>query len=228
MPVGTLHTLGGTRRARLLPAESRSNLRRWKDLQPDFVKIDKLLTQGIANSPQSVALVRAIVGFGNALGTELIAEGVEDAKDLHVLRDLGIAHGQSYLFGRPRRRCSRRCPSPWLPPSATPASPVMPHASQPSRPNVLRSLSVVQAPALSPQTPIDEVSAIFQKHPELHALAVVDKRTPVSLINRQSFVNDYARMSPARSMSRRPGLAYGSSTPAHRGARGERRACSAS
>ncbi|MGJ7583129.1 EAL domain-containing protein, partial [Variovorax sp. RHLX14] len=210
--VEALHALGA-RVALDDFGEGHSNLRRWKELQPDFVKIDKLLTQGIANSPQSVALVRAIVGFGNALGTELIAEGVEDAKDLHVLRDLGIAHGQGYLFGRPAPALQPALPEPMAATIRDTRIAVMPHASQTSQPNVLRSLLVIQAPALSPQTPIDEVSEIFQKHPELHALAVVDKGTPVSLINRQSFMNDYARMYFREVHGRRPCLAYGSSTP---------------
>ncbi|RQO62319.1 diguanylate phosphodiesterase [Variovorax sp. KBW07] len=193
--------------------EGHSNLRRWKDLQPDFVKIDKLLTQGIASSPQSVALVRAIVGLGNALGTELVAEGVEDAKDLRVLRDLGIAHGQGYLFGRPAPALQSSLPEPVTATIHDARIAVMPHASQPSQPNVLRGLSVIQAPALSPQTPIDEVSAIFQKHPDLHALAVVEQGRPVALINRQSFMNDYARMYFREVHGRRPCLLYGSLSP---------------
>ena len=210
--VKALHALGA-RVALDDFGEGHSNLRRWKDLQPDFVKIDKLLTQGIASCPQTVELVRTIVGLGHALGTELVAEGVEDAKDLRVLRDLGIAHGQGYLFGHPAPALQ-----PLLPEAAAAAIrdtriAVMPHASQPLQPNVLRNLSVIQAPALNPQTPIDEVSAIFQKHPELHALAVVDQGWPVALINRRSLMNDYARMYFREVHGRRPCLSYGSVAP---------------
>jgi EAL domain-containing protein (putative c-di-GMP-specific phosphodiesterase class I)/GGDEF domain-containing protein len=210
--VKALHALG----ARIALddfGQGHSNLRRWKDLQPDYVKIDKLLTQGIANCPQNVALVRAIVGLGNAMGSELIAEGVENAKDLRVLRDLGIAHGQGYLFGLPAPELLPTLPEPVAATIGDARIAVMPHASQTSQPNVLRSLSVIQAPALSPQTPVDEVAAVFQKHPALHALAVVDNATPVALINRQSFMNDYARLYFREVHGRRPCLAYGSNTP---------------
>jgi len=193
--------------------QGHSNLWRWKELQPDFVKIDKLLTQGIANSPQSVAMVRAIVGLGIAMGTELIAEGVENTKDLRVLRDLGIAQGQGFLFGPPAPHLLAALPEPVATAISDSRIAVMPHASQTSQPNVLRSLSIIQAPALHPLTPVDEVAAAFQKHPQLHALAVVEGATPVALINRQSFMNDYARLYFREVHGRRPCLAYGSSTP---------------
>ncbi|MET3181668.1 UNVERIFIED_ORG: EAL domain-containing protein (putative c-di-GMP-specific phosphodiesterase class I)/GGDEF domain-containing protein [Variovorax guangxiensis] len=210
--VNALHALG----ARLALddfGEGHSNLRRWKDLRPDFVKIDKLLTQGVASSPLSVELVRAIVGLGIALGTQLVAEGVEDAQDLRVLRDLGIAYGQGYLFGRPAPALQPTLPEPAAAVIRDTRIAVMPHASQPSQPDVLRSLSVIQAPALHPMTPIDEVSNIFQKHPELHALAVVDQGRPVALINRQSFMNDYARLYFREVHGRRPCMSYSGTTP---------------
>ncbi|SFP82577.1 diguanylate cyclase (GGDEF) domain-containing protein [Variovorax sp. OK605] len=210
--VKALHALGA-RVALDDFGEGHSNLRRWKELHPDYVKIDKLLTQGVANCPQNVELVRTIVGLGNALGTELVAEGVEDAQDLRVLRDLGIAHGQGYLFGHPAPALQPALPEPVAAVIRDTRIAVMPHAAQPSQPNVLRSLSVIQAPALSPLTPVDEVSATFQDHPELHALAVVDQGTPVALINRRSFMNDYARMYFREVHGRRPCLSYGSGTP---------------
>lgn len=210
--VKALHALGA-RVALDDFGQGHSNLQRWKDLQPDFVKLDKLLTQGICDSPQSVAMVRAIVALGAAMGSELIAEGVENTKDLRVLRDLGIAHGQGFLFGPPAPRLLPALPEPVSAAITDSRIAVMPHASQPSQPNVLRSLSIIQAPALHPLTPVDEVAAVFQKHPQLHALAVVEGATPVALINRQSFMNDYARLYFREVHGRRPCLAYGSSTP---------------
>lgn len=210
--VNALHAMG----ARLALddfGEGHSNLRRWKELRPDFVKIDKLLTQGVASSPLSVELVRAIVGLGGALGTQLVAEGVEDAQDLRVLRDLGIAYGQGYLFGHPSPALQPKLPEHAAAVIRDTRIAVMPHASQPAQPDVLRSLSVIQAPALHPMTPIDEVSNIFQKHPELHALAVVDQGRPVALINRQSFMNDYARLYFREVHGRRPCLSYGGASP---------------
>jgi EAL domain-containing protein (putative c-di-GMP-specific phosphodiesterase class I)/GGDEF domain-containing protein len=210
--VQALHALGA-RVALDDFGEGHSNLRRWKELRPDFVKIDKLLTQGVASCPQNVEMVRSIVSLGHALGTELVAEGVEDATDLRVLRDLGIAYGQGYLFGHPGPALQPALPEAVAAVIRDTRIAVMPHAAQPLQPHVLRSLPVIQAPALGPATPIDEVSDIFQAHPELHALAVVDQGTPVALINRRSFMNDYARMYFREVHGRRPCLSYGSPNP---------------
>jgi predicted signal transduction protein with EAL and GGDEF domain len=43
-----------------------------------------------------------------------VAEGVETADDVRVLRDLGISYGQGYFLGRPRRE-----PAAQLEPHAT-------------------------------------------------------------------------------------------------------------
>ncbi len=193
--------------------EGHSNLRRWTELQPDFVKIDKFFTQGIANSPQSVELVRTIVSFGNALGATLVAEGVEDAKDLRVLRDLGVGHGQGYLLGRPARQLQDTAPAAVAAVIGDSRIAVIPHALQQAQPGVLRSIAVIQAPALDPRTPNDEVSMIFQRHPDLHALAVVDDGKPIALIDRQSFMNDYARLYFREVHGRRACLDYGNATP---------------
>jgi len=193
--------------------EGQSNLRLWSELRPDFVKIDKFFTHGIANSPQNLELVRTIVGFGHTLGTTLVAEGVEDTKDLRVLRDLGIDHGQGYLFGSPTRTLQATAPTQIAEAIHDSRIAVMPHATQQAQPAVLRSLPLIQAPALDPATPNDEVSTLFQSHPELHALAVVDQGRPVALIKRQSFMNDYARLYFREVHGRRACLGYADRTP---------------
>jgi EAL domain-containing protein (putative c-di-GMP-specific phosphodiesterase class I)/GGDEF domain-containing protein len=193
--------------------EGQSNLRLWSELKPDFVKIDKFFTQGIASSPQNLELVRTIVGFGHTLGTTLVAEGVEDTKDLRVLRDLGVDHGQGYLLGRPATTPQTTAPTPVAETIRDSRIAVLPHAAQQPQPGVLRSLAMIQAPALRPTTSNDEVSTLFQDHPELHALAVVDEGRPVALINRQSFMNDYARLYFREVHGRRPALTHANTTP---------------
>ena len=58
---------------------------------------------------------------------------------------------------------------------------VLPHLGQTARPGILRSLMVVQAPFASPGTSNDAVAALFHKHPDLHALPVVEGSRPVAL-----------------------------------------------
>ena len=64
------------------------------------------LSDAIFAAPVNVAamhlVVRAILNLCAAFGTPLVAEGVEEAEELAVLRDLGCHFGQGYLFGRPQ------------------------------------------------------------------------------------------------------------------------------
>jgi len=47
-------------------------------------------------------MLRSILSFGDALGIEVIAEGIETADELDALRTLGCRFGQGFLLGRPQ------------------------------------------------------------------------------------------------------------------------------
>ena len=68
-------------------------------LVPDFIELDRELTSGIDHDPVRVALATASASSG--LGAEIIAEGIETAAELEVLRGLGIPYGQGFLLCRP-------------------------------------------------------------------------------------------------------------------------------
>ena len=53
---------------------------------------------------RSLAIVRAVVAMVHALGADLVAEGVEDADQLAMLKTLGVRYAQGYLIGRPKSR----------------------------------------------------------------------------------------------------------------------------
>ncbi len=67
----------------------------------DKIKIDRSFVAGIESDPQSAAIVRAILGLGNALGMPVIAEGVETESERQFLRLEGCHEMQGYLIGRP-------------------------------------------------------------------------------------------------------------------------------
>jgi diguanylate cyclase (GGDEF)-like protein len=73
-----------------------------------IVKLDKSFVDGIeiddgqpaaANARQAVA--RAVIQLANALGLDAIAEGVESAEQVAVLRELGYSLGQGYHLAQP-------------------------------------------------------------------------------------------------------------------------------
>ena len=65
------------------------------------VKIDKSFVRDLAVAAGDGAIVRAIVDLGHNLGLRVVAEGVEDARSLGVLRDMGCDTAQGYLVSRP-------------------------------------------------------------------------------------------------------------------------------
>ena len=81
--------------------EGFASLRRWMQMRPDFVKIDRHFIDGIAQEPLKQQFVRSIVEMAATSGCEVVAEGLEQEPDLDVLRRLGITICQGYLFARP-------------------------------------------------------------------------------------------------------------------------------
>ena len=65
------------------------------------LKIDRSFIFELTTSPRSRAIVRAIVRMAESLDLTLVAEGVEDATTLAVLREMGAAQAQGYYFARP-------------------------------------------------------------------------------------------------------------------------------
>ena len=67
----------------------------------DKLKIDMSFVQNIHNSPQNLAVTKAIIGLGHTLGLSVTAEGVESAADADVLRQAGCDELQGFYFARP-------------------------------------------------------------------------------------------------------------------------------
>ncbi|MFK3799472.1 MULTISPECIES: sensor domain-containing phosphodiesterase [unclassified Pseudomonas] len=65
------------------------------------LKIDKSFTLELTTSSRSRAIVRAIVRMAESLGLSVVAEGVEDADTLQLLREMGAGQAQGYYFSMP-------------------------------------------------------------------------------------------------------------------------------
>lgn len=70
-------------------------------LQPEVLKLDRALVQGVADHAGRQAMVEAMVGFAGKMDATVVAEGVEDPEDLEAVRGLGVHLAQGYLLGRP-------------------------------------------------------------------------------------------------------------------------------
>jgi EAL domain-containing protein (putative c-di-GMP-specific phosphodiesterase class I)/GGDEF domain-containing protein len=81
--------------------EGFSSLRLWSELKPEYVKADKHFVTGIATDPVKMQFLRAIQHIAESSGSLVIAEGIENAADFKVVKDIGIACGQGWFIGRP-------------------------------------------------------------------------------------------------------------------------------
>ncbi|WP_432544640.1 bifunctional diguanylate cyclase/phosphodiesterase [Kineococcus sp. SYSU DK002] len=70
-------------------------------LEPDFIKLDMSLIRGIHLDGTRRALAASLTTFAHQTGALVVAEGIEDVRELHCLRGLGVSHGQGYHLGRP-------------------------------------------------------------------------------------------------------------------------------
>lgn len=69
--------------------------------QPDKLKIDRQIVQGIHADGPRQAIVRAIISCCSALGITIVAEGVETPEEWSWLQAAGIDLFQGFLFARP-------------------------------------------------------------------------------------------------------------------------------
>ncbi len=78
-----------------------SSLSLLAQLPIDYLKIDNGFTRTIDGSDRDRIVVRAIVDLARALGLLVVAEGVENERQLERLRELGVATWQGFLKSGP-------------------------------------------------------------------------------------------------------------------------------
>lgn len=66
-----------------------------------IVKVDRTFVAGLGLDRSDTEIVRAVVSLGDALGLDVVAEGIETPAQLEALRELGCRRGQGYLLARP-------------------------------------------------------------------------------------------------------------------------------
>ena len=72
-----------------------------KQLPVDYLKIDIDFVRDALIDPASRHVIGAVVSLASAFGLRTVAEGVEDAATLALLRELGVDLAQGFHIGRP-------------------------------------------------------------------------------------------------------------------------------
>jgi diguanylate cyclase (GGDEF)-like protein/PAS domain S-box-containing protein len=72
-----------------------------RHLEFDYIKIDGEFITRLPDTPADQVLVKAVVDIARGLGSETIAEFVQDDETVTLLHQLGVDYAQGYYTGRP-------------------------------------------------------------------------------------------------------------------------------
>jgi EAL domain-containing protein (putative c-di-GMP-specific phosphodiesterase class I) len=79
-----------------------SSLTQLRSFPFDRLKVDRSFIRDLPESPQSLAILRSVVGLGRSLGIAVTAEGVETPDQMRLLILEGCNSAQGYLIGKPQ------------------------------------------------------------------------------------------------------------------------------
>jgi diguanylate cyclase (GGDEF)-like protein/PAS domain S-box-containing protein len=78
-----------------------ASLAHLRQLPIDIIKIDPSFVAGLGQDETLTLLTRTIVAVGAELGMQVVAEGIEQSRQLDALREMGCGYGQGFLVARP-------------------------------------------------------------------------------------------------------------------------------
>ncbi|HJS21356.1 MAG TPA: bifunctional diguanylate cyclase/phosphodiesterase [Steroidobacteraceae bacterium] len=150
-----------------------SGLKTWSELRPDYVKIDRYFVSDIHADGVKAEILRSIVEMSRAIGSRVVAEGVETAEECTELLDIGVDYLQGYYFGRPQAE-----------PRVNDAA--MAHLA--GRGTTVTAVCaeelVLRIPPIEPETRVQDVVAMFRAHLDWDSLAVVRDGRPLGIVRR--------------------------------------------
>lgn len=78
-----------------------SSLSYLSQLPVDRIKIDRSFVWALESGKRGARIAEMVIPLGRQLGMKVLAEGVENERQLQILRELGCDEGQGYLFAKP-------------------------------------------------------------------------------------------------------------------------------
>jgi diguanylate cyclase (GGDEF)-like protein len=193
--------------------EGRSSLRLWAELRPEIVKIDKYFVHELDRHAVKIQTIRGIKRFAETFDTVLVAEGIETGDELRVLRDLGIDLGQGYFLGRPGENPAITILAEARAVIDSALIAVLPEMSRATGADLTVDRLLVRAQPIDPDVSVDTVARHFADDSTLRAVALVRDGRPVGLLNRQTFVDGYARPYFKELYGRKPCMLLANATP---------------
>ena len=81
-----------------------------KQLEIDYLKIDGTFIRNLLKGSNDKVFVQAMIEISRVYGMKVIAEWVENAEVITMLKNMGVGYGQGYHFGRPTPECEMKQP----------------------------------------------------------------------------------------------------------------------
>jgi EAL domain-containing protein (putative c-di-GMP-specific phosphodiesterase class I) len=78
-----------------------SSLAHLQQFPVDALKIDRSFISGMRHNKEGETLIHTLVQLGKALSIDTVAEGIEQQRELNLLRAEDCDSGQGFLFARP-------------------------------------------------------------------------------------------------------------------------------
>ncbi|MEV5536083.1 GGDEF domain-containing protein [Saccharopolyspora shandongensis] len=156
------------------------------DIGPAVVKLDRAVVAGLPDNPARVAVVEAVRHLCESTESQLVAEGVENERQLTSLRRNGIRLVQGNLLAPAARR----------PPTASSVPGVAAEVTDPQGPSISTLATGPRVTEfLSPATMLptdataDKVRSVLADHPEISGVVLVDEQNrPRWTIDRNRFL----------------------------------------
>lgn len=156
------------------------------DMEPSIVKLDRAVVSALPDSEPRRAVLEAVRHLCQNGGSDLVAEGVENERQLKALRHSGVRLVQGNLLAPPARRPPTTITVPGVAAEVTdPAG--QPVSTLAAGPRVTEFLS--PATLLPDDVTADKVREVLADHPEVSGVVLVDEQNrPRYTIDRNRFL----------------------------------------
>ena len=78
-----------------------SSIAMLQTLTMDTMKTDRSILLAAERDPRAAAILESVIQLGRSLGMHVLTEGIETPEQEALLRRLGCAYGQGYLYAKP-------------------------------------------------------------------------------------------------------------------------------
>lgn len=155
-----------------------SGLKIWSELRPDYVKIDRYFISRVEEDSVAIEILRAMLDMAHVMGSRVVAEGIENERQMELLRGIGVDYLQGFHISMPLVEASIQTGEfRILPMQAVSAAGV----------SCVGDLCMQREP-LAADTRISDAVGIFQANPDWDSLPIVAEGRPIGVLRRDALL----------------------------------------